>query len=415
MQDILYNHSMNQIPVLRQDFDGGKSSVSEITDILRQTSSPTEYKRQFDILLATPEKLSGFEQVRLDSCERVFVFGDVHARPEALAKGLEKIEESCKKRGSDLDTEFKHGRLAIFFVGDLVHGEKNINNYQSGDTTDKRKKIAEENLNTVLGIAKLKSKYPTTVFVTRGNHDVSATVSGVAKMGIDQGLKLGEVLAQHQLEVPLQATLNQFPSLVGLHIGDKHILLSHALPIPFGDYAGVARYLDSQKLPFQGDQSMTNFIKGIWGETPAIASGRIRNHDQELERLLTWGKVQSPRAGVETVLALGEQTRLPGDVLSEKSIRFVQDYLYLLMKFLFSSTKAGLTVKPSDILWFVGHEQTYTGMRNIATVLDSRRLTEKDVKIIQINDSSSLPIFGINTRNWGKEDFLSDKNLIKVK
>lgn len=191
--------------------------------------------------------------------------------------------------------------------------------------------------------------------------------------------------------------------------------MSHALPIPFGDYASVARFLDSQKLPFEGDQAMTNFIKGIWGETQTIALEKIREHTPELEKLLTWSKVQSPRAGVGSVLALGEQTRLPEDVLNEKSTRFVQDYLYLLMKFLFSTTKTGGTIKPADLLWFVGHEQTYTGMRNIATVLDSKRLTEKDVKIIQINDSNSLPIFGINTKNWDNPDFLSEKNLIKVK
>jgi len=405
-------------------------SIVSVLELLRQKVSPDTYRSQLDHLNQSAELKTGFEQEKLPHCERVYFFGDIHARPTQVASALEKIDESCKKRGSSIEHELADGKIAIVILGDLVHAEKNLGNYQMASTPTDRQKLAQENLNTVIGIATLKNMFPKSVFVVQGNHDALATHSGVAKFGIDQGEVLGDVLKKQQLDKKFQRVLDNLPLMIGLHIGDKHIVASHAVPVFDGDYAEILRFIGNPTLPINGtNESILVNINGIWGdpkhfekrttidldEVRTLARDKIASRDPEVARLLTWGKVQDPRAGPGQALRLGEKVRLNSDVLDTKAQIFLDNYLYTLCRILFAKTKTGENIYPKDIVWIFGHEQQYEGFRNVLDSIDSQRLNNSGLKMLQINLPSALPVFGIHINKWGKNDFFDKANLLKVK
>lgn len=394
------------VPKLQQDFGKSVNPISEVIALLRQDSiKPTKYKQSLDEVLQEPYNESGFEQVRLDTCERAYVFGDVHARCEQVAQAIEDIEKSCIQRGTDFASELSSGKVALFFVGDLVHAEKNIGNYQLAQSAEDKKKIAEENLNTVLGVMRLKSLYPKSVFIVSGNHDENATIEGgVGKNGIDQGSMLKGVLHNSECDESLQAVLDRLPLMAGVHIKDKHIVMTHALPLPEGGLSGILQRINQAVRPYVAD---IGYIRAMWGETREISMNRIRNRVDELTKLFHWGKIMSPTASAGANLPLGEVIRVDEELLKQRGLRFVQNYLFLLMRHLFYSSKAGQEIMPSDVLWIVGHEQTSMGMRNIIDSIASTDLKDKGVKIAQVNSYSQLPVVSLNIKNWDKDDFIS--------
>ncbi len=390
--------------------------VDQMIDILTQPCDSASYIRQIEILENELPARNGYEQIDAPNCKRVYVIGDIHARPEALAKALKSLNESAFKRSSTLDQELNNGETIFLFVGDLVHAEGNRGNFQHGSNPQDRLLIEERNLNTVIAVAGLKAQYPYSFFVVKGNHDNYATIPGmIGKMGVDQGASLRNVIQAEGLDVPLQTILDKLPLLVEIQIGLRHIILSHALPVAELSVAEIARLLAKKKRPFPFDESLMEYIKGVWGKDRLTALRNISQHNKAIRDLLTLARTGNFASGsLGPLLQLGEKldSRLDESEIYYNAISFFHRYLFLLVQFLFSEESYNDKISvPGNVLWVVGHEPTPSGgVRDISKLIQGIDNRQKAIetgypKIIQINNPNQLPVFGLKIDAWDTIDF----------
>jgi hypothetical protein len=241
--------------------------------------------------------------------------------------------------------------------------------------------------------------YPDSVFVVSGNHDASATKPNILKKnGIDQGELLNSILSPKDCSVPLQTLLDRLPLMFGLHIKDKHIVMSHALPLPEIELKELLTRLNASESTLSLAQE---YINEIWGNSREKAIEKIVNRVYATAETLRWGKLN-------TFLRFYNSDEIKDNKgMKSKVWKLTQDYISLLMKRIFFTLSSGAKVKPSDVLWLVGHESTEAGSRNIVQSLNSSLLTEQGTKIIQVNGETNLSVLSLNLKDWDKDGFIS--------
>lgn len=133
----------------------------------------------------------------------LYLVGDVHAKPHRITEIL------CHAR---LEPALESEHAVLVFLGDLFHRED-----------DARAGEMESSLETFEAIARLKTRFPRSVYTLLGNHELTRTES--TKRGYFQGELFRRALEQRGLAETydrfLQASplLVIHPRLVGVHAG----------------------------------------------------------------------------------------------------------------------------------------------------------------------------------------------------
>jgi hypothetical protein len=314
-----------------------------------------------------------------------------------LSKALREIEKTSVARGSTLDDDLRTGSVVFAFLGDYVHSERNVNNYQNSPVNRDRAQVATENLNTVLGLSQLAIGYPKSVFLVKGNHDDAATREGkVSKLGVDQGLSLHNVLYNKGLEEKFQGILDVLPLITTLRFqGNKHILLSHALPI------GDLKEFMGRPYSYQNTPANTSMYTGALPIADSYENlrKRLKHPNDNTKSLFLWSKVRN---------AMGDASEINPDVvphegedeeLTKQMKQSVLTYLGTFLMRTFGYTRDGKKVNPEDFFWFLGHEDRNGVSNNIANWLG---INDKNVHIFQINDAHNLPVVGLTMKKLAK-------------
>jgi hypothetical protein len=380
--------------------DAKVTGIDEVLNTLRQEPKhPNEYQEDIDRIFPPVvqyyEAVGGFEQSKKLDDPEIFVIGDVHARPEALANALElmkkHIESKDKGDGSgkkSLNEELTNRNVVLAFVGDLVHSEK-TDQHQRIDTPENRKKVAIENMNTILGIMKLKAFYPDSIFIVKGNHDdLALEVGRVFKGGVDQGKLLNSILDKYGLVAPVKEMLDSLPILTGIHTkSGEHLLVSHALPIGFykervnNVYNATSKGVKTPYLiePIDTSKSQQDILAGL------------KNPNHKIKDLFTLSKIGEPNNVPELYLPSGVQlNKEEGQELDEEVNKQTYNFLTRFIKKTFGQSKEGIDISPRDILWLVGHEVRYGLSWNTAKWFDEKNRNR--LKIFQLNDQHELPV-----------------------
>jgi hypothetical protein len=378
------------------DYEGDSlddiGGVDAIIQTLKQNPEhPREYVKQIrgiePSITSYYDQVGGLDQSKVLNDPEIFVVGDIHARSNSLAKTIEKIRTYVEAQGKNLDEELLNRRIVFAFVGDLVHSEKNRDDYQAGKTSGDRRKIIRENLNTILGVMKLKTFYPGSVFVVKGNHDDAATESGlVGKMGIDQGASLQNALKKHDLVKPVTNILSKLPIVAAIHSKTgQHLIISHALPI--GSYSELLERANQSTQNYTPASNRVEPIDTALSQEDLL--NLIKRPTTKIKNLFTWSKVKDPFQSPTVNLPIESELFMEEDKLKEQVNKSVYIYLSRFLSRTFGRSKSGKEINPRDLLWIIGHEDRSGLSRNIANWFNPDNPNR--LKIFQINDQHKLP------------------------